>query len=494
MNNDKKMPLIRSLALALALSFPAASFAAEPEESPAKAQEASVSVRGWAVKAPASALAALRKIPAEGPSEAEAVADEVQRALRSEGLISVSVAAYEREKEIEVSYLPVAVQGDPRYAKFFRSLDGKPLDADGLEAKARVAKAAARHNGESIAIRVGSPEGESMPMEVRGTPAAGLGWDATAIFSTYGQRYSGRDVATLTGARGIGHDTQISLAYTEGFSDLREESRGGFYHSAMLGADTAFESGVLTARASATRYRPGGDSLPFDIRGAIDRIDLEFDRPISAAASLSVGGGFVRSQTQIRAVGLEGEQSFAYASAGARWAKGALAGSVKAIQGLGGSESYNVAPLGGAFDPNFTALQAEGRYAVSLSEKTRLDLFGAAQAGTERTPGPMQFYGGGPDRGRAYSTGNVAGPSGVAGSAVFTWQGKERLALYAGADGAYVQPVIGPDQRQASVFVGAKGSLKDTKLTWDVSLTQAISPSDPEDRGLKVMVYAGWSF
>lgn len=495
--NNNKLPLARALALAVALSLPSISSAAEADQGPAAVQEgsATIKIRGWSVRAPAGeAAAALREISEEGSAEAAALSAEIQGALRAAGLISVAVTAYQDEKEIEVRYLPVEVRGDERYAKFFRSLDGKPLDSDGLEAKARVAKAAARHNGESIAIGVSAPQGGAMPMEIRGTPAGGLGWDATAIFSTYGQRYSGRDVATLTAARGVGHDTQISFAYSEGLANLRDESRGGFYHSGMAGADVASESGVLSARASTTRYKHGGDLLPYDIRGAVDRVDLEFDRPLSAAASLTLGGGYVQSKTEIRAAGLEGEQRFAYASAGARWAKGDFSGGAKIVQGLGGSESFNVAPLGGLFDPTFTAIQAEGRYGAALSEKVRVDLFAAAQAGTEGTPGPMQFYGGGPDRGRAYTTGNIAGPSGVAGSAVLTWQARERVALYAGADAAYVAPVAGPDLSQSSVFVGAKGSLKDTKLNWDVSMTKALSPSSKEDAGWQVMVYIGWSF
>lgn len=496
MNNYKKIPLALALGLGFALSAPFCVFASdEPSLAPPSIESASVPIRGWSVSASsAAAMTALRSISQDGSSDGEELSREIQAALREAGLISVSVRAYQAEKEIEVAHLPVSIDGEERYAKFFRGLDGKTLDADGLEAKARLAKTAARHNGESIDIRIGAEEGGAMPMDIHGKPAGGLGWDGTAVFSTFGQRYSGRDVITLTGARGIGHDTQISLAYTEGLSDLREDSRGGFYRSAMAGADTVLESGILSARASMTRYKPGGDMLPFDIRGAIDRVDLELDRPVSAASSITVGGGYVQSKTNVRAVGMEGDQRFAYGSAGARWSKGDYSASVKAVQGLGGSESYNIAPLGGEFDPTFSAIQAEGRAGFPLSEKLRLDISAAAQAGSEGTPGPMQFYGGGPDRGRAYSTGNIAGPSGAAGSVVLTWQGRERFALYAGADAAIVQPAVGPALREASVFVGAKGSFKNTKMNWDVSLTKAINPVSHDDRGWQAMVYIGWSF
>ena len=344
-------------------------------------------------------------------------------------------------------------------------------------------------------MKLGNPDGSgAMPLEIGAKQTPDKDWGGSATYSTYGQRYSGRDVVTVSGWKSIGHDTQLNANYSEGLSDLRKDSKGGFYHSANVGVDTVTSIGTVSVKAGHTEYKPGGDMLPYNIHGNIDRVDIELDMPLSAKTSVLVGGGYISQKTDIRGANLQSSSKFGYASAGVRYTGETGSATAKVIQGLGGSEQSNSVSLNGNFNPNFTAVNVEGRKSVDLGSGFGLDLYGTAQKSSKGTPGAMQFYGGGMDRGRAYHTGNIAAPSGYAGSVALTKKVSDSVSVYAGADGAVVYPDVGARQSQKSVFIGAKGAFADSSLSWDLSVTKAINPIDPRDKGIGLMFYINKQF
>jgi hemolysin activation/secretion protein len=417
------------------------------------------------------------------------IAAEAQRRALLVGVVSISASADVDAKVIEIRSENVRIQSDDSYGLFFRSLDGKPLSQDEFDAKLRVAQQAARFNNDKLEVRLGNPEGSEMPLAISASPSSDRRYGGALNFSTYGQRYSGRDVITASGYVNMGSDTQLGVTASKGLSDLRDESKGGSYESLTVEANHATRLGVLTARLNDTRYKSGGALLPYDIHGHSTRIDLELDHPISARSSVLFGLGAASSTTEIRQAGLEGRQSFAYGMVGYRYQNGPATFNARLYQGMGGSESFNKAPLGGEFDPHFTALAVDGRYVWDLGSGWDFALSGAAQIGSRGTPAPMQFYGGGLDRGRAFNTGNVSGHSGYSVAGTVSKDIGRGMRMYGGVDYARVYQ-IGGQVDQSSAFIGVRGNLGTQGATLDLSLAKPIktAPGESSDPRLMLML------
>lgn len=470
--------------------------ASAPKPGPS-AREAFASAKAgeWTIKHSPQLAAAVAKVAASGLAGAP-LAEAAQAAAREQGLLSVGAKVFKADKVVELTLAPTKVSGDERYSRFFGRSDGVPLEQDDLNASLRLAQTAARFNGEAVDIKMGQPGPDgSIPLEIAGKEVKDAKkWGGVATFSTYGQRYSGRDVATISGWMNLGGGAQLNGSYSEGLSDLRKDSKGGFYHALNLGIDKVLDIGTLSVKFGHTEYKPGGPMAVYDIRGKVTRLDAELDVPISGNLSALVGGGYVLSSTNIRSAGLTGETAFGYASGGARYQGESFQITGKVIQGLGGSEKFNVSPLSGHFDPNFTAFNIEARKGFDLGSGFSLDFAGSAQKATKGTPGPMQIYGGGVDRGRHFHTGNISAPSGYTGGVTLTKKIGDNWAIYGGADGAVLKPEVGDDLRQKSVFIGVKGAAPEKGFSWDASITKAVNPQSPDNKGYGLMVYLNWQF
>lgn len=428
--------------------------------------------------------------PQQDPAK---IAQLVQEAARKEQILSTSASIDPDLKRIEVFERHVRLAGNTHYLRFFKTLEGDVLMQGDLDAALRLAQTAARFNGDQLGIALNNPPEGSDAMELgitEGKAKDHKDSGGSVTFSTYGQRYSGRDVVTGNYYKYLGNDAMVDFTVSEGLANLRSESKGGNYRSIGVNYTKVLDRGILNVRYNHTTYKSGGDLLPFDIRGTSDRLDVEFEQPLSAYLSALYGVGYIRQKTVIGSVGMESTSQFGYASAGLRYQKDNFYGQIKLVQGLGGSRSYNVEPLGGEFNPNFTAVQAEAKYTIPLNEKNRIELAGAAQVGTRGTPGPMQFYGGGLERGRSFTTGNIAGHSGVSGSITGVHDLNERQSIYAGVDFARVKPNTGPAEKQTSAFIGLRGNNK-KNMTYDIALTKGISGANKDTA---IMVFFNWRF
>lgn len=417
----------------------------------------------------------------------------VQEQARKEGILSTSAEIHPELKRIEVFERQVLLAGNTRYLRFFKTLGGDVLMQNDLDASLRMAQTAARFNGDQLGIALNNPKegSDTMELSISDQPAKDAKNSGGSVsFSTYGQRYSGRDVITGNYYKYLGFDSMVDFTYSKGLSELRTDSKGGYYDSYGISYTKVLERGILNVRYNHTKYKSGGELLPFDLRGVSDRLDVEYERPLSAHLSTLYGAGYIRQKTVIGALGMESTSAFSYGSVGVRYQKENFYGQVKVVQGLGGTRTFNQQPLGGEFDPTFTALQGEAKYTLTIDEKTRIELAGAAQMGTRGTPGPMQFYGGGLERGRSFNTGNIAGPSGVSGSITGVRDINERYSVYAGVDFARIKPNVGPAEKQTSAFIGIRGSNK-KNMTYDLAITKGISGPRKDTA---IMLFFNWRF
>ncbi len=460
---------------------------------PAKAQDASapaaIKVGAWSVVAAdprlAAAIGDMSGFEGQGGM---AIAQEAQRRATKAGILSISAGVDESNRSVEIRAMPVKIRASSvGYGRFFAHLDGSPLEADAFQAAIKNAQSAARFNNDRLEVKLGSADQGAMPLDVEAVPTVDSRFGGALNLSTYGQRYSGRDLATLSAYANIGNDLQMSATLSSGLPNLRADSKGGNYASATIELNAATAWGLATVRANKTVYKSGGPLLPYDLHGGSTRLDFEIDHPLGASSSALLGFGTVRSTTEFRAAKLTGSQTFRYAMAGYRWQDDGASYGARIYRGLGGMESYNVAPLSGAFDPRFSAFQVDGRLEYDLGKGWAFDLAGAAQVGTKSTPGPMQFYGGGIDRGRAFNTGNIAGHSGVAGSATISKDLGGGFGAYAGVDAAAMRQALGTTATQSSMFAGIRGPLGSNGARFDIALAKAIKAPAGEGRSVGVM-------
>lgn len=455
-------------------SLAAASPATEPP------QTSTLMIGQWTVITRSSVIA--QSLAAESDAlariaDASELASRMQRvAIDGAGVISVETLVDAEAKTMSLDIVKASINADGAFGRIFAPLDGAPVTKEGLEAKTRIAQEAARYNNESLSIKINNGEeaGSPMSVSVRSEAVLERSWGGNLTVSNYGQRYSGRDLATLSGYARLGHETQAQLALTTGLSGAREDSKGGFYRSGSLTLDHVFSMSIGSLRLSDTRYKQGGALRAYDQRGRIQRFDLELKVPLSAASTATYGGGFIRQETAFGAAGLTERASLSFVSVGYAYAAGPLSWNAKLTQGLSSSRSFNVAPLTGEMAPRFTALPVEARYGFDLDGGWALDLSGSAQIGSKGTPSSMQFYAGGPDRGRAFNTGNIAGPAGAAASAMMSKGLDNGFTIYAGLDAARVKQVVGPTLSQSSMFAGLTGGLG-ARARFDIGLAKPIA-------------------
>lgn len=376
------------------------------------------------------------------------------------GVLSVDTRVNPETKTINIQFAPVAVTAPTVYAPVFAPLQGEILKTTDLEATSRIAQAAARNNNETLQVNLGQAPaaGAPMPLAISSAPSTDAPCSGSALFSSYGQRYSGRNIASLSGGCRLGYETSIQANASYGLANLSDDSKGGHYYSLGFEVEHVFPWAISTTRYSETDYLQGGELLAFGQGGHIRNLTQEFAKPLSANSTVLFGLGINQQKSQFESVGFEDRTQFSHAMVGFSWKKDDTQANAKLFQGLDGSRAFNAVPLGGEFDPKFTAIAVDGKSMYSLSRDFSVELTGAAQLASKGTPSSMQFYGGGLDRGRAFIPGNIAGPSGIAGSAAILYA-LSSISGYAGVDGAMVSQNVGNNQSESSVFVGARGQL-----------------------------------
>ncbi|CAJ3071439.1 ShlB/FhaC/HecB family hemolysin secretion/activation protein [Burkholderia pseudomallei] len=463
-------------------------------------------------------------VDANGRAEAQAFAVALQaRALRA-GFVSVHTIADPTVGVIRLSLLPVHVtqSGRNNYIRYFSGLDGKSVSTHQLEADTRLAQEAAAINGDHVAIALSNPTssgadtsgnsasvagtdaGAAMPLTINSAAAEqSKTYGGSLAFSTYGQRYSSRDTLTESGYARVADGLQADLSVTEGLPGLPprgNDSSGGNFDAISAGLRDVTPWGIGSIRYSHTDYKQGGpDFRDFNINGTIDRVDTQFERPLSQNLSVFFGLSALTQRQSIGAADLDDRQNLLFAQAGVNY-QGAVGVSARVMQGLAGADNYNLAPLAGPFDSHFTAFAIDASKSFQLAPRWSLDLAASAQAGSQGTPSAMQFYLGGIGRGRAFTTGNLAGADGAAASATVNYAVLPNWTIYGGLDGGFVKPAGVSTQNETSVFLGVKTAHAirightGASASLDVGVAQPLSKPAGESGGPTIGVFATIGF
>ncbi len=459
------------------------------------------------------------------PAKGETIAAFLQARLLHAGHVSIvsSVRPDQHLIEIDERSVRVGAQGTHDYQRLFARDDGHPLSRNDLEAQVRLARAAAAINGDAVTVSLSNPisKGEAIASGVEpgeAEPADGANapmplyiasdtakdakiYGASATFSTYGQRYSGKNVGTLSGYGSPIDALQLDASVSKAAAGLSDDSRGGNFDDVSVGARYVSSQGVASLRFTQTYYKQGGELFtPFGVGGNISRVDAQWEKYLNSRLSIVADISALTQNQFIDVAGLTDRQNLLFGQFGFNYQEPGLGAQVRVLQGLAGGDNYNLAPLAGPFNPNFTALTVDGQKTFYLNEKLSIDLTADGQVGSNGTPSSVLFYGGGLGRGRAYTTGNIAGPSGFGASASLNYLVHPLAALYAGVDGAVVKPAGTTAQSESSVFAGVRTTTPirlfstRTSFTGDLGLSYGDKAPQGDKRGWAVGFMGTFTF
>ncbi|MBM4221989.1 MAG: hypothetical protein FJ170_08590, partial [Gammaproteobacteria bacterium] len=158
------------------------------------------------------------------------IAGRIVQAYRDRGYFTVEAQVDPAAHTIRV--IEASAKASGPYAGYLAAAGDGVVTREDLELAAARMTPAARLNGERVQIdirpadtRTGAVEIQTATVPIEDYKAGGF----AAVFSTYGQRYAGADVATLYGYRNIGGGQQIDGSLSHGFPSWREDSKGGRY-------------------------------------------------------------------------------------------------------------------------------------------------------------------------------------------------------------------------------------------------------------------------
>lgn len=428
----------------------------------------------WRVESSSAAILEVSKgFSIKGPESASALQARVAERL---GVLSIDTRVDTASLIMSLELSPVSVKALGVYGAIFNPLSGAPLTVHELEASSRVAQAAARNNNETLQVSLGqASEGAgTMPLDVDSAPSTDPRCSGSGSFSSYGQRYSGRDIVSVSVGCRVGYETSVQINASRGLSNWTKDSRGGHYNSYGVEVEHVFPWSISTTRYSETDYLTGGPLLALGQGGHVRSLSQEFAKPLSVSGTLIYSLGWTEQTSSFSSVGLDDKTSYYTGMIGYSWRKDASQANVKLQQGLTGRRSFNVTPLSGLFDPHFTALSVDARTAYKMFERWSAEFYGAAQVSSKGAPAAVQFYAGGLDRGRAFTPGNIAGPSGLAGSAAIVHSVTEAMSAYGGIDGGVSTQVVGRHLRESSAFVGTRGQMGKA-IAFDIAYAAPLS-------------------
>lgn len=447
-------------------------------------------------------------VDASGRADAQKLAAALQaRALRA-NFVSVYTQIDPPVGVIRISLMPIHVTqtGRNNYIRFFTPHDGKSVSTHQLEAATRLTQDAAAINGDHVAISLSNPNpsaaadasasatgaaastsaGNAMPLSINSQPAGQTGQGSKTsgggvTVSDYGSRYSSPDTITESFYTRLADGVQGDVSASQGLPGLPphgDDSKGGHFYSESAGVRAVTPEGEASVRVSHTDYRQGGPLFrDFDVNGTIDRVDAQFSKPLSQTLTGNVAVVGVSQRQSIGVADLNDRQNFVFLQAGVDY-NGALGyASARVMQGLAGSDNYNVAPLNGAFNPNFTAFALDLNKSIALAPRWSASLGVRAQVGSSGTPSAAQFY----SQNAGFDVGNIAGPDGAELSARINYAATPRWTLYGGVDATAIKPVSLSTQTESSVVIGARTALpyRTGGLVWTGDVALAVPTHAP---------------
>lgn len=413
--------------------------------------------------------------------DAHASGDAVAKAYKARGILAVRVRIDGTDKERTLRITEGTIRASGHYARYLPA--GDVLTQDALDASLARARAEARANNDVLVVRIGKVQDDGAAEVVLdgipGEPANAkrLAWSATS----FGPRYSGADVLTLSGYAALGNGWTADAGITTALSDLRDDSKGGRYLGLNGSVSKATLYGLFSVRGSYSDFKVGGPNRDLGQTGEVAKVDAEWSYALTPNFTPYLGLGFTHQVSAIGAAGWDDTVKSTAAKAGLRAQKvftmthgmGSVSADLGLEHGLALSRTTNApGPLLGDIDKNYRAVSLDASVQLPVSAGGAVvSLSGGSQHASDGTPSGAQFYAGGPSRGVAYHAGVYAAPSGYYAAVQYT-TGKldDHLGLtsdstihdvkaFVGLDGAVVRPSNGGHLTAKSAQVGVRFGL-----------------------------------
>lgn len=428
----------------------------------------------------ASASGAAPVLPDE-VTQAQANADGMMlgnalvKAYRDRGYLTIEARVDPTTKTVKVVEAAATPSGS--YAGY---LTPGIVTRDELELAAARMTPAAKLNGEAVNIEILAVDPQTGNAEIRtsSTPATDSQKAGASLgYSSMGQRYSGPDVATLYGWANIGNGQQLDASLAHGFADFSDDSKHGRYESGAFSYRKASAYGLTSVQLAYTDYKTGGSFAPLDLNGTVSRATIEHAYLVTKALTAVGRLAYTENRQNLDLAQWTDKQSYTSLFGGLRYQAASWAADAGIEQGLAGSRDYNVVPLLGRFSDHYTAFIANAAGNLDLGHGWTLTAKAGGQTGPDDTPSSAQFVLGGPDRGRSYTTGYAATPSGAYASLSINSPVFRGVQAYAGIDGAKGKPVIGADREAKSAFVGARFAVAKA-ISGDIGFAKTLGRND----------------
>lgn len=405
----------------------------------------------------------------------------IKAAYKEAGQPVVNLNVDTANKTIKVLEPKIAAEGP--YANYF---NGQKLSEDSLSNDILRMKTASNLNGEDVNIDIKPVVGDTIPVIVTATPKEDYKpWGGSLIYNTMGQRYSGPDVVTAYGYYNLGDGQQVNASYSHGFQ-FRDDSQGGNFNNETISYLNATRYGTMSVNLSNTNYKAGGPQLPLDLTGQISSIGLRDDY-LFTKNFIGYGGlTYKYNKQSIGLLELENTQKYSYATLGGtafnKIDNFGFKANLEGNQGITGSDSYNLVPFMGQFSSGWNTGKLDTSFKLGLnSHGTSIDINAGGQVSSDNTPNAEVFYIGGPNRGRAYTTGFVALDNGYYASGqvnAWTWRVGDGHSFtpYAGVDTAQASQANIPTITASSAFVGVQYAYKN-----DISISAGYAQGIAQD-------------
>jgi hemolysin activation/secretion protein len=410
------------------------------------------------------------------------ITDYIYKTYQEAGFPVVNITVDVASKTIKIEEPAVDVSG--KYSKYFKN--GVALNKTDLELSILRMKTESNMNGDKVTVDIGAVKEGKIPVVVSETPMPEYKkYDGLMVFNTLGQRYSGPDVLTAYGFYNLGDGQQIEGSLSHGFQ-WRDEAKGGRFENLGAGYKKAHEYGLTSLNYSYTNYKVGGEYADLDLNGEINALTLKNEYLFNKNFVGSLAITHKTNKQELGIIDIWEKQNYTYLTVGGMFVNqvGNLSYSVNGEleKGLGGSTNYNAVPIMGVFDPEFSSVKANLDLSYKFENDMSLQTKIGFQKSSDETPSANSFFLGGPDRGRAYTTGFASMPEGMYFSNQLNFKDvkfeKFAVAPYIGYEYAQGKQSTGEVIKAESVFIGAQIKPDNKKYNFNVVFAQELNPSD----------------
>ncbi len=380
--------------------------------------------------------------------DAVTAAEKLMAAYHAAGYLTVEIVV--AGDLLTVRELGYSVSGD--FADYLAPGDS-PLTAERVElATARMREVAAA-DGEAVLIQIGDSQGgPSVPVAANRQPLDDAErWGGSLGYSSWGSRYSGPDVFTLSGRGLLGSGVVATGSYSYA-PDWRTEAEGGQYQAGQLALTHFGRWGATRVSVSANDYLYGGDYQPLEYGGNL--LDASLYHSYRATAALTLGGGlrYVRDSVEFGLVGATDETRFVSALADVSYAADGFFGGLSLERGLWSDREVSFFPLAISGETHFTVATLDVGYRTP-GTGWALDVRGGGQLAEGAHSANLMAIGG-PGRGQSYASGFAVVEDGAYGSVAVRSPALAGFVGFAGVDGSRGSTVRDDSVSASSAFIG----------------------------------------